>query len=270
MASQSPEEQLEKLEQEITIHLQKIDSNFSYCFNKITQDIVPHVQGYGEICEKIIDSSSWLMNMFQQSGNIDLNSYTKRNDELGNNTLNGNKISHNHGDTLFPSNNSTVNNNTNSGVIMVSKMPEMKPTKSNDRNSMREENSSFRQDYYTADITSDGKILKVPDSSDEENARDADMELGSESTIQRQNRKRKVSLLLQEEYGSSSVMGSPFAEKQSARKRLQTTQNEQDEVDSNQDSDRYNSSPMKESLSDHESTKEAPKPGTVIHFTTQS
>lgn len=246
MDNLSSEETVQKLEQEITLYLQRIDSNFSYCFNKITQDIVPHVREYGVICDNIMDSSSWLLNMFQQTGNVDLNnvdenSAQKMKGELTRPT-----------DTLFPSNNSTGNLNTNSGVIMVPSMPKV--------NNNKRINDSFTEDFHTADITSTGRILKVPDSSDEEDGDDA-QEDGDESTIQRQRRKRKVSLLLQQEYASSSTMASPFVPSKSKRTNFSPSRNDEQNTS-------MNSSPMKESISEDESTKEVPKPGTVIHFTT--
>ena len=72
MDSASKEETLEKLDQEITVNLQKIDSNLSFCFHKITQDIIPHVATYSEICERIMDSTEWLGTMFQETGLVNL------------------------------------------------------------------------------------------------------------------------------------------------------------------------------------------------------
>ncbi|QLQ80159.1 hypothetical protein HG537_0D01600 [Torulaspora globosa] len=70
------EETLEKLDQEITLNLQKIDSNLSYCFNRITKQIIPRVTQYGTVCEEIMDHASWLALMFQQTGNVELNVQT--------------------------------------------------------------------------------------------------------------------------------------------------------------------------------------------------
>lgn len=63
---------IEQIDQEITLNLQSIDSDLSYCFNKITKDIIPYVTRYGQTCEDITNSSSWLKEMFQQSANVQL------------------------------------------------------------------------------------------------------------------------------------------------------------------------------------------------------
>ncbi|CCF59943.1 hypothetical protein KAFR_0I01620 [Kazachstania africana CBS 2517] len=163
----SLEEQIEKLDQEITLNLQKIDSNFSYCFKKITQNIIPHIRNYSNICDDIIDSTYCLTSIFQKTSDISIV-------EKGKPT-----------DSIFP--------------------------------------DETTQDF---NVTSTGQILKVPDSSDEETH--------NNSTIQRQSRKRKVSLLLQQEYGSSSsAMPSPV--------QLKVT-------NGNIKTDGINSSPLKEHM----------------------
>ncbi|CDO95404.1 unnamed protein product [Kluyveromyces dobzhanskii CBS 2104] len=63
---------IEQIDQEITLHLQSIDSDLSYCFNKITKDVIPYVTRYGQTCEEITNSSAWLKEMFQQSANVQL------------------------------------------------------------------------------------------------------------------------------------------------------------------------------------------------------
>ncbi|EDO16532.1 hypothetical protein Kpol_1064p13 [Vanderwaltozyma polyspora DSM 70294] len=288
MSSDNADDTIEKLEQEITLYLQKIDSNLSYCFTKITQDIVPYVQEYGEVCDNIMDSSSWLLNMFQQSGNVDLNTFSNdRNNDSGN----PGKLKK-PTETLFPSNNNTGNINSNSSeVIMVPSMPKpainsmsdgnngmatnnnftTQTSNNNNNNNIDNNNTGFTQDFHTADITSTGRVLKVPDSSDEDNRENDD---GDESTIQRQRRKRKVSLLLQQEYASSSSVASPFLSSKNRREGYKSGMDTNGR-DNDENNELINSSPMRTSsandkVSDDpdESTKEVPKPGTVIHFTT--
>lgn len=190
----SPEEQIEKLDQEITLNLQKIDSNLGYCFKIITQGIIPSVRNYSEICDNIMDSSNWLTTMFQQTGNVNL--YPT--------------------DASIPSVAATKANTKKDSIFPESNNDSSSPS-SREQNLEETYNNDISQDFHTANITSTGQILKVPDSSDEENENnviettDTGIE-GNESTIQRQSRKRKISLLLQQEYGSSSsAMPSPVA-----------------------------------------------------------
>ncbi|SMN17774.1 similar to Saccharomyces cerevisiae YKL052C ASK1 Essential subunit of the Dam1 complex (aka DASH complex) [Maudiozyma saulgeensis] len=173
------EKEIEKLDQEITLRLQTIDSNFSYCFRKITQDIIPHVRQYSDICDRIIDNTAVLTTLFQESGNL---------------TLHRNELE----DTKIEKTKEPVQ------AVTTNIVPD-----------------TTTQEYHTANITSTGQILRLPDSSDDED-NDNNAELGTvtthtteqqdsmltdihdDSTTQRQSRKRKVSLLLQQEYGSSS------------------------------------------------------------------
>ncbi|EHN01485.1 Ask1p [Saccharomyces cerevisiae x Saccharomyces kudriavzevii VIN7] len=149
-------------------------------------------------------------------------------------------------------------------------------------------------DFHTANITSTGQILKLPDSSDEDTAlsssgqRDFTEEdhedAGNdqdESTIQRQSRKRKISLLLQQQYGSSSsIVPSPIMPN---KMRKQLPRNHYNNIgdDGDENSNNIESSPLKqehllkervddgnEGPDEEENTKEVPKPGTIIHFST--
>lgn len=185
------EETVEKLDQEITLSLQRIDSNLSYCFNRITKQIIPRVTQYGSVCEEIMDHASWLGSMFQQTGNVDM--------AVGEPPLL--EEQRQPAETLFP-------------------QPELP-----------------RDGPWSAE------------SSDNEEAEG--------STLQRQRRKRKVSLLLQQEFGSSSsAVPSPRAQ-QGPRPDSSTTGEYRGLIDS---------SPVKPQPT--ESTKQVPKPGTVIHFST--
>lgn len=210
------EETVEKLDQEVTLNLQTIDSNLNYCFSKITKEIIPHVTQYGAVCEEIMDHASWLGTMFQQTGNVDLSLHAPE------------KRSSTTPETLFPG----------------------QPPATATTTVANEEDDQF----HTANITNTGHVLALPsDSSDEETAPKTALEADG-STLQRQRRKRKVSLLLQQEYGSSSsVLGVPQSKDSS-------TSEYRGLIDS---------SPMKHNPTDDESTKE-PKPGTVIHFSTGS
>jgi len=182
------EKEIEKLDQEITLRLQTIDSNFSYCFRKITQDIIPHVRRYSDVCDRIIDNTAVLTTLFQESGNL------------------------------------TLNHDSNEGDDSIAETATAKKTDPPVKTTATAPDTTM-QEYHTANITSTGQILQLPDSSDDEDE-DADAEdthqngdgitttepqdsimtdnTHDDSTTQRQSRKRKVSLLLQQEYGSSS------------------------------------------------------------------
>ncbi|CAI4634331.1 CBM_collapsed_G0035300.mRNA.1.CDS.1 [Saccharomyces cerevisiae] len=160
-------------------------------------------------------------------------------------------------------------------------------------------NNDSIDDFHTANITSTGQILKLPDSSDEDTGSEAvpsreqtDLtgeghggadDEQDESTIQRQSRKRKISLLLQQQYGSSSSMVPSPIVPNKMRKQLaheEHINNDGDNDDEN--SNNIESSPLKqghhhpkgqaddnnEGPDEEESTKEVPKPGTIIHFST--
>lgn len=289
MDSVSKEETLEKLDQEITVNLQKIDSNLSFCFHKITQDIIPHVATYSEICERIMDSTEWLGTMFQETGLVNLQA-----------------------NAAAPVKKAPVKGVMNNNASILSSSAEDMTRESQTRNSSDELNSAIgfnpnahsvftndsTDDFHTANITSTGQILKLPDSSDEDTGTevlpsrdqadlageghdDADNEQ-DESTIQRQSRKRKISLLLQQQYGSSSSMvPSPIVPNKMRKQLAHEEHTNNDGGSDDENSNNIESSPLKqgdhrkgqadkdnEGPDEEESTKEVPKPGTIIHFST--
>lgn len=63
---------MEQLDQEITLQLQRIDSNLSWCFGKITREIIPCVEEYGVTCDDLADSVSYLGGLFQGTGFVNL------------------------------------------------------------------------------------------------------------------------------------------------------------------------------------------------------
>ncbi|CAL9736613.1 DASH complex subunit Ask1p [Monosporozyma servazzii] len=161
--------QLEQLDQEIIHYLQKIDSNLNESFKIITQDIIPGIRQYGQHCDNIMDSCQWLVTMFEQTGNVQLFGDA------------------NEADSIFP------------GQVL-----EQSGTNENGTTQTNED----EEDFHTANLTTTGQILRLPDFSDddeEEDGRDKDDgKNNTNSTLQRQSRKRKVSLLLQQQYGSNS------------------------------------------------------------------
>lgn len=241
----SPEEAIEKLDQEITLQLQKIDSNLSYCFNKITKFIIPQVTRYGSVCDDIMDSGNWLGTMFQQTAQVDL----KLND-ADDNELAKSKNKSKSPETLFPmpSGHKLVDSSTELGLATA--------------------NGLLSDDgFHTANVTTTttGRVLRLPsDSSDEDDSAKMGKDAEADgSTLQRQRRKRKVSLLLQQEYASSSSMAlSPVR----VNLNKSRSKHEKDEP--------LDSSPVKSREAEHdgqdESTKEMPRPGTIIHFSTGS
>lgn len=251
---------IEQLDQEITLNLQKIDSNLSYCFNTITQEIIPHVTKYGAVCDQVMDSCNWLKEMFQQSGNVELAANTEgidSNDKSATFT----KV---FPETIFP----LASKPTDSSDMLT---PPVARLNVNDST----------QEFHTANITATtttttGKVLQLPDSSDEENDHktqqhqqdtntddgDGDGD-GDGSTVQKQRRKRKMSLLLQRQFDSDSS-GTPSP--------VTTKKHRHMVVDSEYNEKSINSSPVKQDVDagQEESTKEVPKSGTVIRFSTKS
>ena len=286
----SKEETLEKLDQEITVNLQKIDSNLSFCFHKITQDIIPHVATYSEICERIMDSTEWLGTMFQETGlvNLQANAAVAEKTALGQG-----KMVNNGG--ILPTSAEKLSGETQAACDNPGELDSVVGITQNPHSMLTQENTD---DFHTANITSTGQILKLPDSSDEdtggevlssgdqkgltgEDNEEADNEQ-DESTIQRQSRKRKISLLLQQQYGSSSSMvPSPIVPNKMRKQVPHEDHINNDGSNDDENSNNIESSPLKQGpemkgraendndgSDEEESTKEVPKPGTIIHFST--
>ncbi|AMD20855.1 HDR113Cp [Eremothecium sinecaudum] len=177
---------MEQLDQEITLQLQKIDSNLSCCFNKITKEIIPHVTRYGAVCEDTLSSCSWLKEMFQKSADVQLLKEGALEEEEGK-AGDGQPGAT---ESIFPADEALA--------AAVARVKE------------------------NVDVTTTGQVLAIPLSSDEDEvdavsdkvtcAEDQD----DNSTLQRQQKRRKLSLMLQQRYGSSSssfVSRSPTMER---------------------------------------------------------
>lgn len=63
---------MEQLDQEITLQLQKIDSNLNHCFAKISREIIPCVEKYGSVCDEIVDNVSYMGGLFRGTGEVTL------------------------------------------------------------------------------------------------------------------------------------------------------------------------------------------------------
>ncbi|WYZ45427.1 hypothetical protein EsH8_VIII_000743 [Colletotrichum jinshuiense] len=75
-------EELEKLEQSITLTLQEIDSNFSKAHRIVTTSILPIVEQYGEHSRNVWDASKFWKQFFEASANVSLSGYEElANDE---------------------------------------------------------------------------------------------------------------------------------------------------------------------------------------------
>lgn len=234
--------QLEQIDQEIIRYLQKIDINLNESFKIITQDIIPNVRKYGQTCDDIMDSCQWLITMFEQTSNVQLFG--------SDNPIEKNAIENENERSIFPTIvdkvSNTDRNNTN--------------TNDNNNNSGNNDNTNNDDDFHTANITTTGQILQLPEFSDDENdelkklVNEKQTNNNNNSTLQRQNRKRKVSLLLQQQYGSnSSSIPSPIIQSKT-RKVNDNDKNDKDtntNIDTNID-DVYDSSPLKNDI--HNST----------------
>ncbi|OAA54814.1 dash complex subunit [Niveomyces insectorum RCEF 264] len=77
----STTEELEKLEQSITLTLQEIDHNFSKAHRIVTTNILPVVEQYGEHCKSVWDASKFWKQFFEAAANVSLSGY----EDLANN-----------------------------------------------------------------------------------------------------------------------------------------------------------------------------------------
>ncbi|PHH84032.1 hypothetical protein CDD83_2616 [Cordyceps sp. RAO-2017] len=68
-------EELEKLEQSITLTLQEIDHNFSKAHRIVTTSILPLVEQYGEHSRSVWDASKFWKQFFEASANVSLSGY---------------------------------------------------------------------------------------------------------------------------------------------------------------------------------------------------
>ncbi|KAK3318356.1 DASH complex subunit Ask1-domain-containing protein [Apodospora peruviana] len=68
-------EELEKLEQSITLTLQEIDHNFSKAHRIVTTSILPLVEQYGEHSRSVWEASKFWKQFFEASANVSLSGY---------------------------------------------------------------------------------------------------------------------------------------------------------------------------------------------------
>ncbi|KAI9819754.1 MAG: DASH complex subunit ask1 [Phylliscum demangeonii] len=71
-------EELEKLEQSITLTLQEIDHNFSRAHQIVTTSILPVVERYGEQSQAVWEGSKFWKQFFEASANVSLSGYEDR------------------------------------------------------------------------------------------------------------------------------------------------------------------------------------------------
>ena len=233
------EEQIEKLDQEITLELQKIDENLEYCFRKITQEIIPRVRGYSNICDDIIDYSSYLTTIFRRTGGLNMHLQSVE-DGSGVNVVQVKEQERPNSvpDSIFPY------------AAEHDKLGKRRYTSPPPRvtSSGFDESSKTSANLQVMDVTSTGKVLALPEFSDDEddnnnNNNNTPKEIrtvygfgglgvghqlksvngnqvgdgdgdenettrsntnANDSTLQRQSQKRKISLQLQRQFGSSS------------------------------------------------------------------
>ncbi|KFY47926.1 hypothetical protein V496_10387, partial [Pseudogymnoascus sp. VKM F-4515 (FW-2607)] len=90
-------EELEKLEQTITLTLQEIDHNFSRAHRIVTTSILPIVEQYGKHSEAVWDGSKFWKQFFEASANVSLSGYEELQQEEEEDTA----ISHSHGNSTY-------------------------------------------------------------------------------------------------------------------------------------------------------------------------
>ncbi|KAL4809390.1 DASH complex subunit ask1 [Aspergillus unguis] len=71
-------EELEKLEQSITLTLQEIDHNFSRAHRIVTTSILPVVTQYSEASRDVYEGAKFWKQFFEASANVSLNGYGER------------------------------------------------------------------------------------------------------------------------------------------------------------------------------------------------
>ena len=71
-------EELEKLEQSITLTLQEIDHNFSRAHRIVTSSILPIVTQYGDHSRQVWDGSKFWKQFFESSANVSLSGYEEQ------------------------------------------------------------------------------------------------------------------------------------------------------------------------------------------------
>ncbi|KAI5358135.1 Putative DASH complex subunit Ask1 protein [Septoria linicola] len=74
-------EELEKLEQQITLTLQEIDSNFSKAHRIVTSSILPIVEDYAKHSNEVWEASKFWKHFFEASANVSLSGYEENNNE---------------------------------------------------------------------------------------------------------------------------------------------------------------------------------------------
>ncbi|CAI7631400.1 unnamed protein product [Penicillium bialowiezense] len=74
-------EELEKLEQSITLTLQEIDHNFSQAHRIVTTSILPLVEQYTEHSRDVWEGSKFWKQFFEASANVSLSGYEERNND---------------------------------------------------------------------------------------------------------------------------------------------------------------------------------------------
>ncbi|KAH6716942.1 DASH complex subunit Ask1-domain-containing protein [Leptodontidium sp. 2 PMI_412] len=74
-------EELEKLEQSITLTLQEIDHNFSRAHRIVTSSILPIVEQYAEHSNAVWEGSKFWKQFFEASANVSLSGVEERDDE---------------------------------------------------------------------------------------------------------------------------------------------------------------------------------------------
>ncbi|KAL1899087.1 hypothetical protein Sste5346_003009 [Sporothrix stenoceras] len=82
----STTEELEKLEQSITLTLQEIDHNFSRAHRIVTGSILPVVEQYGEHCRSVWDASKFWKQFFEAAANVSLSGYEELANDEGSTT----------------------------------------------------------------------------------------------------------------------------------------------------------------------------------------
>lgn len=172
---------LEQIDQEITLHLQKIDSDLAYCFTKITKDIIPYVTQYGQTCEEISYSCAWLKEMFQQSANVQL--VTDQGAESAGQVLEPRA-------SLFPEVDNKLDNKANNKVDH-----QMDNNNNNNNN-----NNTTMDGFHTAEHPL-GMGMGMGMGSDTD-------EMTQDSAMEKQRKKRKISLQIQQQFNSSSSSSS--------------------------------------------------------------
>ncbi|KAI2625190.1 hypothetical protein GGS21DRAFT_531677 [Xylaria nigripes] len=136
-------EELERIEQSITLTLQEIDHNFSKAHRIVTTSILPLVEQYGEHSNKVWESSKFWKQFFEASANVSLSGYEELADE---------------GDGATAAEETTVDESTSE----LNTMQEVSTAEPSEYHDKQQPNNDVVEDSTLGDFTITGSTPRPP------------------------------------------------------------------------------------------------------------